>query len=189
MSLISATRLPLVVAAFATLTSASAQVERGRSLIGLGASFSATRFDADNTWFGAGLFPSVQYLVTDDFALGGRLSATLVHFPDGEFFVGGTEVTFGLAPSVRYYFGDGDGNRPFAAASAGVRLSSLEREGPSFEAALGFGYSIFFNDGLAIEPALSIDYDSFGSGTLQFSLGIGLQGFVDALLPRGGGED
>lgn len=184
-----------VLAVFSSAPTATAQVEQGRYLIGLTGGFSWQSFDVQDflgrserlTQWQLALDPSLLYLLSDDFALGGRLGLSVSRFDNS--FDDDTNVTFSVAPAARYYFGEGEGNRLFASASAGVAFFNDDDTDALFQGSAGLGYSFFFNDGLAVEPGIEA---GFGAGELdffQFSVALGLQGFVDALVPRSGAAD
>lgn len=176
--------LAALLALFLSAPPATAQVEQGRYLVGINGGFFLQTFEDFDAQWQLSLAPSVLYLLSDDLAVGGRIGASLNNNP---FTAGGNGdlfLTFSVAPAVRYYFGAPEGNRFFAAATAGVALSSNDLVDPRFEARAGVGYSIFFNDGLALEPGINVVYGTGDFDFFQFSVAIGLQGFVDSLGPR-----
>lgn len=185
MTSLSPLRLLLVPLLLFTALSARAQVEQGRYIVGLNAAVSYARFDAEFNQFTLNLSPSLLYLLSDDFALGGGVGLVVSRLGGDRFFEAQTVTSFGFAPAARYYFGGGERARFFVAGSAGILAGNQQVESVVFRANLGVGTSIFFNDGLAFEPRVELDYVGGEFGFAQLSLGIGLQGFVDAIFPGG----
>ncbi len=174
-----------VVISLASVTALRAQVEQGRYFVGLNGGFTLQFSEESDATYRLSLTPSVLKLFTDDLALGGRVNLAV----SNEFFDDGVYLAYGISPAARYYFTEGDGGRFFAAASAGVTGLTVEEVSAAFTGNLGVGYTLFLNEGLAIEPGLDVTYFARdGFNAVSFSLGIGLQGFVDSLLPKRDGD-
>lgn len=176
------TRLTTLFAAAAlTLagsTVASAQILAERYIVGLDAGINVTKFDERDAAFRLALSPTVLYLLNDNLALGGEVTFGVQDSGPGDAF-----VVYGLAPAARYYLGDGDDNRWFVDGSLGVRGTSIEGDDPGVSIGFGAGYTIFFNEGLALEPGARFTFLPGDVSGFQFDLSLGLQGFVDALRP------
>ena len=175
----------LLLLALSTLT-ASTQIARGRAIVGGSAGFFLSNPEGSDASWQVSVSPSALYLVSDRFAVGGRVSAALMR--DG--FFDRDNRTFGrfaFAPAARYYFTVEEGGGLFAEASAGVSATTREDTDADFELGLGVGYTIFLNEGLALEPGIDFGYSPGSPGFTTLAIAVGFQGFIDGF--RRGSKD
>lgn len=161
----------------ATYTALS-QVSAGRYIVGADLGFRLTKFNEVDAAWSLTLNPNVLYLINDRLALGGDVLFSVRDDGFGDAF-----VQYGLAPSARYYLSDGGDGGLFADASLGITGTSIEGTGVNALIGLGVGYTIFFNDGLAIEPRFQLDLLPGDVSGFRIGITAGLQGFVDTLIP------
>lgn len=139
-------------------------------------------YNADIEAFRLRVDPTAAYFVADNFAIGARgLVATLISN-------GPSDISYGLAPMARYYFGGGNSsaNSWFAGASLGFAGSSDDNlpddEAFSFLFGVEAGLAHFVAQNVALEGTVSFtdtEANVFNSG---FSIGLGFQIY----LPGGG---
>lgn len=104
--------------------------------------------------------PTLGYFIADDLAIGAELAFQKT---------GDLDAYFAVGPFIRYYFID----PIFVQANVGIDLSENGGD-PVFGGSVG--YSLFLNNGLAIEPAV---YFNTGNSVSHFGLSIGVQGFCN----------
>jgi hypothetical protein len=136
---------------------------KGAWMIGGEASFNSTSYDGESTT-SLTVAPGAGYFIINNLAVGASIG------------LGTAEdvTTFGIGPFVRYYVW----NNLFA--TAGLQYTSLKVKDvdavTSTRFGGGVGYSFFLNEGVAIEPAINVD---FGDEVTNFSIGIGIQAFLN----------
>ncbi len=154
----------LLTAVFALLSlSANAQIcPKGAIMLGGSAGVTSVSNDGDSnvSFF---LSPTAGFFVADDLAVGANISVAA-----SEGF-----SQFGIGPFARYYFLKG------LFAQAGLDFTSTKFDGFDSDSStrfnVGVGYSVFLNDGVALEPGLVFD---FGEGITVIALTIGVQAFL-----------
>jgi len=145
-------------------TNATAQVcPKGAVL--LGGSIGLTSFSNDGDSDVVFSFaPAAGFFIIDDLAIGASLGITVT---DGF-------SQFSVGPFARYYF------LKALFAEAGLNFASTKFEGfdsdSSTNFGFGLGYSLFLNEGVAIEPGLAFN---FGDGQTVIGLNIGVQAFLN----------
>jgi hypothetical protein len=149
------------------------------------ASFSTASGDlyGDDSQTNIGLSPTVHYTIMDKFAVGGTLDFN--SYSSGDV----SNSSFGIGPSVRYYFGGEVEKRmgtfnPYL--GGGIFLKSWswdngqnsDSQSGSTIQVLG-GVAFFLSNTVAVTPELSINLDSRdGDSGTRIMLGIGITGFL-----------
>lgn len=155
--------LLIFVAFMLAAVSVNAQTcPKGAIMLGGSAGVTSVSSDGESevTFF---LSPTAGFFVIDDLAIGANLGVAA-----GEGF-----SQFGLGPFARYYVLKG------LFLQANLNFTSTKFDGFDSDSSTRFGgalgYSLFLNDGVALEPALAFD---FGDGITIIGLTIGVQAFL-----------
>ena len=163
-----------LVAIFSSLT---AQIEKGRLLVGGNVGISSVlveNSDFNTTSFG--INPNVGVFVSDGLAVGGGISLGAVWSQREPFF------SIGLSPFIRYYLP----SFFFGEASFTYRTTISDfNDQNSFNISPAIGYAIFINDFIAIEPAVVADFllesDENSLNATIISGRVGFQIYLDKL--------
>lgn len=172
--------------------SASAQTEKGSWMVGGNIGGLNLGFGKSITNFSIAVNPIGLYFITDNLGIGGRALLGV----NANSVSGGTSITkfsFGIAPTLRYYFTEMGKGKIFGEAAvdlegtstttkiAGVSKSQSDNN-TGFS--LGIGYNYFFNPHVALEAGLryadkigAYNVPGAATGLDNINLNFGLQIF------------
>ncbi|HZV68450.1 MAG TPA: hypothetical protein VFG10_02870 [Saprospiraceae bacterium] len=176
------TKTIFAIFAFVCTTQAiSAQtVGKGAWMLGGSAGFSSTKVkDADGSTTLINITPNVAYFFANDIALGVRLNF-LSSSANGN-----SDSNFGFGPYARFYVTDPifiQAGIDFEAAT--LDFNSLFAGDGSTMIHAAVGYSLFLNNGVAIEPAVYLNLYNAGEALFdvdytRFGINIGVQAFCN----------
>ena len=138
-----------LIAGVALSLSATAQTEKGSWMVGGTFSNLNVGFQNSTTNFSLNVNPIGLWFVADNVGIGGQARLGIISG------TGSSTFTFGIAPTIRYYFSQMGSSRIFgeAAVDFGGNSSSGKTE-TATGLALGVGYNYWFNQHVALELGL-----------------------------------
>ncbi len=164
-----------------SITTLSAQIQKGTILLGGSLGFNNTNQDGENLTT-INISPSAGFFLSNRFAVGSSLNLSLTAND------GFSASTIGLGPFARYYFNNSGPARFFGQANVGFQAVFLgDNDGIGLlTSGLGIGADFFLNDHVSIVGLLG--YQRVQSSRSEFNYGnIGLNFGIAAFI--GGGRE
>lgn len=158
-----------------------APIKAGRWLVG--GSIGSTGFNFATKTFQLNVDPKLGYFIRDNIALGGQGTIGL------SFYEGGSSISYGVAPFIRYYFPEtaNRSGRWFGEAAAGItgshKKGSQEEEPLSLMLGLRAGYAHFVARNVAVEGTLGYTFTKADVSSSSGDSGLGLAFGFQIYLP------
>ncbi|WP_257656260.1 hypothetical protein [Parapedobacter lycopersici] len=147
-----------------------APIQQGNWIVG--GSLGSLGYSFEGESFNINLNPRAGYFVSDGLAVGLGANVGLATSPDAD-----NVWTYGVAPFVRYYFGQGSSatGRFFGQGEVGIAGSSIG-SGADLAFGIGAGYAHFITQSVALEAMVGYNYSkaTVANANAQSGLGVSL---------------
>jgi len=160
-------------------STAQAQTEQGNYLLGGSVSASAYTPTHDHTYYLVYIAPNIGYFIANDIAIGARVPLSY-----NTSYQNSSNITsvfsFGITPSVRYYFAKSEKNSLFTSISFGIN-SIYNSNSKNFSSSLlgdaNVGFVYFLNRNIGLESSIEYYFykplilNSYMSSSIRLALG------------------